>query len=230
MREIYKVYKALAVIFLLIISSKTTYSQEDVTKFLDIPVDGYKREMIETLKSKGYMLNEHSKDVLYGEFNGTDVNLFIGTNNNKVWRIGVLDEHSTDETNIRIRFNKLVHQFSTSNRYVQELDSTLTNYLISEEEDISYEISVKSKRYQATFYQKTAKYDSLGVESQRLLLEEDLSEEKKERLGELFVELVQESTKSLNKRVWFMIQEEYGEYKICIFYENVLNEANGSQL
>ena len=39
-----------------------------------------------------------------GEFNGTKVNIIIGTNNNKVWRIGVLDVNPTNETNIKIRF------------------------------------------------------------------------------------------------------------------------------
>jgi len=100
---------------MLLIFPMASYAQKDVTQFLDIPVDGYKPEMIEKLKSKGYTINQQSEDVLDGEFNGTKVNIVIGTNNNKVWRIAILDEYTTDETNIKIRFNNLIQQFVNNN-------------------------------------------------------------------------------------------------------------------
>lgn len=34
----------------------------------------------------------------------------------------------------------------------------------------------------------------------------------------------------MNKLVWFMIYEQYGKYKIAIFYENKLNMPNGEDL
>ena len=37
--------------FLLLILPVTLYAQKDVTQFLDIPIDGYKVEMIKKLKS-----------------------------------------------------------------------------------------------------------------------------------------------------------------------------------
>ena len=89
----------------------TFYAQKDVTQFLDIPVDGYKPEMIKKLKSKGFTINRHNEDILDGEFNGTNVNIAFATNNNKVWRICVFDVNTTDETNIKIRFNNLIQQF-----------------------------------------------------------------------------------------------------------------------
>ena len=55
---------------MLLIFPMASYAQKDVTQFLDIPVDGYKPEMIEKLKSKGYTINQQSEDVLDGEFNG----------------------------------------------------------------------------------------------------------------------------------------------------------------
>ena len=42
---------------MLLIFPMASYAQKDVTQFLDIPVDGYKPEMIEKLKSKGYTIN-----------------------------------------------------------------------------------------------------------------------------------------------------------------------------
>ena len=36
---------------------------------------------------------------------------------------------------------------------------------------------------------------------------------------------------SLNRSVWFTIrQDDYGDYRIGMFYENRLNEADGSDL
>jgi hypothetical protein len=81
--------KKIIQIFILLILPIALYAQKDVTQFLDIPVDGFKPEMIKKLKSKGYTINQYSEDILEGEFNGTDVNIGIATNNNKVWRIAV---------------------------------------------------------------------------------------------------------------------------------------------
>ena len=82
----------------------TTHAQEtqkDVTTFLGIPVDGYKPQMIQNLKSKGF-ITVQGVDALTGEFNGTDVNVYIGTNNNKVYRIMLCDAGDQDEANIKI--------------------------------------------------------------------------------------------------------------------------------
>ncbi|MEI3583799.1 MAG: hypothetical protein V8Q29_04490 [Alistipes shahii] len=51
--------------------------EKDVTKFLGIPVDGYKPAMIEKLKAKGFLLPLRAKMFCEGEFNGADVLLPI---------------------------------------------------------------------------------------------------------------------------------------------------------
>lgn len=70
--------------------------EKDVTKFLGIPVDGYKPAMIEKLKAKGFTPAIAGKDVLEGEFNGTDVLLLINTNNYKVCGITLIDKYILD--------------------------------------------------------------------------------------------------------------------------------------
>ena len=55
-------------------------AQTDVTKFLGIPVDGDKSEMMEKLKSKGFTQGPYAEDVLRGGFNGKEVDVFISTN------------------------------------------------------------------------------------------------------------------------------------------------------
>lgn len=186
--------------------------------------------MIQKLKSKGFTSNRIKEDFLNGEFNGTDVNIVIVTNNNKVWRVAVFDENYTDETNIKIRFNNLIKQFVNNNRYSIETDSTIAKYTISKSENISYEITVNKKRYEAVFYQKSLKYDSLVQEKDILMAKEKLNDQEKERLSNLLVEIFRESMNSLNKQVWFMISEDYGKYCIVIYYDNAYNKANGNGL
>ena len=35
---------------------------------------------------------------------------------------------------------------------------------------------------------------------------------------------------ALNRQVWFMIDERYGEYRILMYYDNCYNQANGEDL
>lgn len=93
-------------------------AQKDVTKFLGIPVDGSKSDMVQKLKAKGFRTNPYNEDMLDGKFNGVDVNVFIATNKDKVCRIMVCDANSVDERSIQIRFNKLCHQFENNSKYV----------------------------------------------------------------------------------------------------------------
>lgn len=124
-------------------------AQSDVTKFLGIPVDGSKSAMIQKLEAKGYKYDKMN-DLLLGEFNGQDVFISVQTNNNKVCRIVVGDSKSSNVTNIKIRFNNLCQQFEQNTKY----ESGSSNQLISDDEDISFEMTVHKKRYEADFFQK----------------------------------------------------------------------------
>lgn len=118
-------------IFTLLISlfALNAVAQRDVTKFLGIPVDGTKTEMIRKLKAKGFKSTTYDREVLEGEFNGYDVTVHIVTNNNKVWRIGVADKNYTNETAIKIRFNNLCQQFQQNKKYINPLgDQTINDY------------------------------------------------------------------------------------------------------
>ena len=214
--------------FTLLILPVALYAQKDVTQFLGIPVDGNKSEMIQKLKDKGYTISTYKKDILVGEFNGADVNIHIVTNNNKVCRIMVADANTMSETDIRIRFNKLLKQFQNNKKYLSLPDSTISKYTIPEDEDISYELSVKNKRYEALFYQKSADYDSLQIEMTNLLKKEPFNDTDKERLSMIMKKMIDGS--NFNKAVWFMISELYGKYSISLYYDNEYNRANGEGL
>ena len=139
--------KRFLITFLFVLMTITAIAQESNTiKFLDIPIDGTKKEMISKLQAKGYEYDASSDD-LFGEFNGTNVIIFIQTVNNRVWRIGIVDANvNNDEANIKIRYNNLFKQLSNNGKYKVHDGSTL-----GEEEDISYEMTVRNKRYEAGF-------------------------------------------------------------------------------
>ncbi len=220
-------FKRIIQSFLVLLLPVCLYAQKDVTQFLGIPVDGFKPEMIAKLKSKGFTVNPHNKEVLTGEFNGTDVNVHIVTNNNKVYRIMVSDANPLGEGDIKIRFNKLCQQFHNNKNYLLLSDSAKSKYTIPEEEDISYELLVNNKRYQAVFYQKSANYDSLVAERNTLFKKEPLDDKDKERLSEVLRKTLDVD---LSKEVWFMISSYGGKYFISIYYDNIYNKANGEDL
>lgn len=226
--------KRLLMTAMLYVLAVVVYAQKDVTKFLGIPVDGTKPAMLQKLKAKGFTTSPYDKDVLTGEFNGHEVNVHVGTNNNKVCRIMVCDVNSVGETDIRIRFNRLCQQFSNNPKYIPAL---LTDYTISESEDISYEISVHDKRYEAMFYQigeeaDSAFFSKLAYEYiTTQYTQEQLSSSTEEQRNEMMAAAMQYIINLYSKKpVWFMISSYSGEYYITMFYDNEYNRADGSDL
>lgn len=159
---------------------------QNVTKFMGIPVDGTKSAMVQKLKGKGFTYDVKN-DVLKGEFNGDNVLISVQTVNRKVWRIAV-SSNGYNETQVKINFNRLCQQFERNSKYVSLVGAESQE--IGDNENISYEMAVNSKRYEATYLQ--------DGDEMRL--------------------------------VWFAIFQEYNNYYIYIFYENLYNAANGEDL
>lgn len=140
-----------SLLFILLMYSLTMLAQKDITKFMGIPVDGFKKDMIQKLKAKGFEY-DNEIDLLTGEFNGEKVNIFIATQSNKVWRIVVADAIERNEHDIKIRFNNLYDQFNDNPKYVPKLED---NDYISEDINLAYEMKVRNKRFEAGFMQMT---------------------------------------------------------------------------
>lgn len=205
-------------------------AQIEVTKFLGIPVDGSKQQMIQKIKEKGYLYNS-IYDRLEGEFNGRDVFIYVGTNNNKVYRILVEDAVYSSEGDIKIRFNTLLRQFNNNQKY---FSMSTEDVELSDSEDISYEMIVHNKRYQAAFIQITNTLDSVT-------LSKKMQEFNKENYGDDYLldmtgeQILGASIKFflslyIDNSVWFMIDERYGRYGILLYYDNNRNRANGEEL
>ena len=223
--------RILSVAILLVISV-SLFAQKDVTKFMGIPIDGFKPEMIQKLKEKGFVSSTNDKNILEGEFNGTQVNIHVVTNNNKVCRIMLCDVHQMDETDIRIRFNRLCQQFKNNSNYVSFSDQT-----IADDEDIAYELTVHDKRHEAIFYQKPLAVDSIEIANK--LKESILSKYTQQELDNPTEEIQKDIYNMsldyateiiLKKPVWFMISKFAGRYYITMFYDNEYNRANGEDL
>lgn len=189
--------------------------------FLGIPIDGTKANMINALVDKGF---EHIKtnsgeDVLIGEFNGRKSHIYVATNRNKVYRIMVAYADCVDEAQIKINYNNLLSQFKKSEKYV-ELEEHLP---IPKDEDISYEMTVHKKTYDSAFWVKPSFTEEEALQIQKDV--EGMDEENAYRY------VVQKALDSMNGAVWFSIsQYGYDKYDICIYYDNLLNKANGEEL
>lgn len=228
--------KRINVILLSSFIALTVSAQKSVTRFLGIPVDGFKNEMKQKLIAKGFIYDSYNDD-FSGEFNGTDVFLNIVTNNNKVWRITVIDKVELSETDIKIRFNKLWSQFMRNEKY---LSAGGEDYSIPQDEDISYNIIVNKKRYEACFIQLDKTKDDLKEEVTQKLLEKYTLEEinnppknKEKEISEMAtIEGIKVATAAMdpNKSVWFMINEKYGKYRIIMYYDNEYNHSDGEDL
>lgn len=232
--------KNLLTVVMLFVFSTALYAQKDVTKFLGIPVDGTKTAMIQKLKAKGFTPSIWDKNILEGEFNGFDVNVHIATNNNKVWRIMLADKNTLDETGIKIRFNKLCRQFENNKKYEPMTDKEQT---IPDDEDLSYEMTVNNKRYEAVFYQ-ISPLDTVDIynESKQSLLDKYTQEQLDNPTEEISAAIrlnyrnnrldigLQNLFAMTNNFVWFMITEHAGEYYITMYYDNEYNHADGEDL
>ena len=115
----------------------------------------------------------------------------------------IVDKNETTESQIKIRFNTLCRQFEKNGKYLPVNDYQE----IGESEDISYEMLVHKKEYQAAFYQ-------VGPNGAASYYNKSLEEI--EQLS--------------NKVVWFTISERYGKYCIIMYYDNYKNQSNGEDL
>ena len=190
--------------------------------------------MVTKLKAKGFKAAPGLDGVLEGQFNGKDVYVHVVTNGNKVYRIMVADRFPTNESDIRINFNNLCSQFNKNQNYVSfKEDQTISN-----DEDISFGIRVKNKRYQAAFYQKpiemtdstAMKENVLPIITSKFTPEQlaNPSEDDQRKLQEMYVDIITDLC--TKKTVWFMISEDLGNYSLLIFYDNEYNNANGEDL
>lgn len=193
--------RLLSLTLLLLLSVAVCAQERYVTHFLGIPVDGSKTEMRRKLREKGFRASRIGD--LKGEFNGRDVYLSIVTNRDRVWRIAVVDATPSSKTQIVIRFNKLCRQFQDNPKYMSLSDDPT----IPDNEDVSHEIIVRDKRYEAVFCQADPTMPASAQLSDRL---------------------------AAFRSVWFFISKDgnsSSDFRIRMYYDNEFNSGyDGSDL
>ena len=232
-----KYFKKLLISLSIALLSILSFAQTPGTiKFLGVPVDGSKTEVIRQLRGKGFTYNA-SDGVLTGKFNGIVSNVLISENYGRVDRIFIADSETRTAAQIRIRFNNLIMQFRENEKYV-ELDE---NIEISDREDIDYEMTVHNKEYSASFYLNPV-YGWTDKEKEELAL--DTAAELKARIdagqfgnvssdqiGTLLRDAITLKVLGMIQgQVWFKIAKAHGEYYLCIYYDNLKNRPNGEDL
>ena len=226
---LFKMKRIFIMMIAMTISFASFAQNKDVTKFLGIPVDGTKTEMKQKLIAKGFVPKKlGNNEWLEGEFNGRNVRAFIVTNNNKVWRIMLADTNTVDEADIKIRFNNLVSQFENNKRY-----TSLQKYTLSDEENISYEMTVNKKKYGALFYQNPD-FENIHAKI-KIEIKKKYSDEELKNPSDTVKNDIKAITHKCfdclwKKPVWFTICNSYGEYYISMYYDNEYNKANGEDL
>lgn len=229
--KLFKMKRIFIMMIAMTISFAAFAQNKDVTTFLGIPVDGTASSMKQKLVSKGFVPKKvGTNEFLEGEFNGTDVHVWIATNNNKVYRIMLCDKNTVDEAQIKIRFNNLVKQFENNKRY-----HAFADYSLSDKEDISYEMGINNKEYVA-YYLQDPDFENIDAKIQTAIEEKYSAEELKNPSETVKNDIKDITNKILGyhfmKRVWFCI-ERYrynGEYYISMYYDNEYNKANGEDL
>lgn len=137
--------KAILITLLACFSVVCMGQNEGALTFLGIPIDGTEAQFTAKLRKKGFTYNS-AYESYKGQFNGKSVDVYIHTNHNLVDRVYVAFPYNSEE-GIRGEFNKLLSQFKDNGKYV---DLSM-NTEIASDEDISHEISVNKKRYQASY-------------------------------------------------------------------------------
>lgn len=231
--------KLLSFVIGILIMCSTVFGQSESTlKFLGIPVDGSKSEMVAALKSKGFEYDSES-DFLIGDFNGRKSHIGIVENHGKVYRVVVFDANTCDAGQIKIRFNNLIHQFENSD---SKYFYIFPNNPIPEDEDIHYEILVNKKQYIAEFiYNPLYGNDELrdrlineAIEESEEVIKDGKNIEfysDKDNYDQLVSSIASLKVIQMsNSSVWFKIFEHYGKYYIGLYYDNLLNKPNGEDL
>lgn len=98
-------------------------------------------------------------------------------------------------------------------------------------------MGVKSKRYEALFYQNPVITDSLAIANdiKEIILQKYSEKELENPTDDVKTDITKMGLSYAmylmsKKPVWFMISEFYGKYYITMFYDNEYNRANGEDL
>lgn len=220
----------LATLLLFLLISVIASAQEtSVTKFLGIPIDGTKGDMIRKIEAKGFTYHSES-NVLTGEFNGEEVLVSVGTNGNKVFRVCVMPIQYSSEAQIKIKYDNLIGDFINNGKYIPLSSDSVDDV------DLGNEMWLYHKNFQAIFIQLPTKLTDPTITNDiaNYLKEKYTPEQLRDTLF-LLTKIVEAekyiATKYSNNIVWASIYRDSREkFKIILYYDNRKNQSHGEDL
>ena len=227
--------KRLFFIFFAAIMTVCVLAETYPTKFLGIPIDGSKQEMIRKIQGKGFLYNKQL-DCFTGVFIGEKVVVSLRTYEGKVCQVMVSSLQSYSEKQIKDKFNNLMKQFNEHPNYIS---APLEQAYIDKKERVSREISQNGKKYAAYYMQITHDLDTTiwMKDMERIAHDvvdqlgdiDSLSEHDKDLTG-IYIEQKAMRQQYLHNIVWFKIIENKGKYSIGLYYDNLYNQSLGSDI
>ena len=199
---------------------------ENVLKFMGVPVDGTKELMERRLKEKGFS-GESWNDYLEGIFNGEKVRVYIGTNHGIVDRIRVVYP-SIDDRLTRVKYNTLLSRFGRNSKYTELRE----NHEIAEKEAVAYKMVFEKKIYDAVYYllRKDTEPGSWIADfnqEYKARYKGPLSELTQEEIEEVLFSLPPRLTNAVSGVVWFTLSSST---QIELYYDNLKNRPRGEDL
>ena len=225
--------RKLIITLLLTVLCSAAFAQESnngTLKFIGIPIDGPKEQLIEKIKAKGFRGSPYH-EYLEGQFNGRNVQIYVKDNHGIAWRVFVAFP-KTNAYRVRFEYNQLLNQFLQNDKYfpLEPFEE------IPHDEDIPYEMTVHNKDYSAGFgfispdvFSKEEvekfreKFDSFQAIEEYIDLKEYLNDEDASNVLNMFGSLI-------NSCVSFTILQASGEYLIGLYYDNLKNAPRGEDL
>lgn len=147
----------------MLVFSLTIYCQSDATKFLGIPMNITKGEMIRRLEASGFSYRANS-DYLRGWFNDEQVDVYIRSQNNRITEIMVVELKLRTESGVLSRFDQLVSQFKKNDNYAFQWGEQNRVTIVA-----GHGFNYKDKK--ATFYQRDRTLTSLPDSNKRVWIE-----------------------------------------------------------
>lgn len=209
------------------VSTGKEQTDDRALKFMGIPVDGSKAEMIAALKNKGFK-KESYQDYLEGIFNGEDVDVFISTNHEVVDRIRVVSPYYGSEDDTRVKYNNLLSRFNRNAKYVSLSQKTE----IPVGEDIYRSLHKNSKKYDVAYFYlmpevKKDEWRNEFLATYKKKYTKPLGDLSYDELEEVLFCLPMKIHSAISGIVWFTLGDSH---HIVINYDNLQNRPCGEDL
>ena len=237
--------RKLIITLLLTVLCSAAFAQESnngTLKFIGIPIDGPKEQLIEKIKAKGFRSSPYREGLL-GQFNGQTVEVEVLDNHGTAYCVCVAFP-GTSAYMVRTEYNALLEQFLCNDKYLP-----VKSYeKIPEDVDFSFGIAAFNEKYRPSFaYISPDIFTKDEAKKLREAYAKLMTMPEEERNSEESLLLAfasdvngwtpEEASAFTNKLptirdggVCFTIIPDSGEYQIGLFYYNLKNAPRGEDL